>query len=104
MTKALASRFYSLRVSSFGLLWSLDIRDGSFLHSLRAAPRSKSPSPASADRGHEPMERRGGKASLGLRSEEHTSELQSRPHLLCRLLLANHHPPPPPPPLPPPPP
>src|SRR3989442_2433255 len=24
----------------------------------------------------------------GLRSEEHTSELQSRPHLVCRLLLA----------------
>src|SRR5436305_5237671 len=35
------------------------------------------------------------------RSEEHTSELQSRPHLVCRLLLekkkqtclTNHHPP-----------
>src|SRR5690554_7538768 len=26
-------------------------------------------------------------ASLELRSEEHTSELQSRPHLVCRLLL-----------------
>src|SRR5690554_7041319 len=26
-------------------------------------------------------------ASLGWRSEEHTSELQSRPHLVCRLLL-----------------
>src|SRR3989442_11009230 len=25
--------------------------------------------------------------SLSLRSEEHTSELQSRPHLVCRLLL-----------------
>src|SRR5690554_7228561 len=25
--------------------------------------------------------------SCGLRSEEHTSELQSRPHLVCRLLL-----------------
>src|SRR3989442_7483646 len=24
-----------------------------------------------------------------IRSEEHTSELQSRPHLVCRLLLAN---------------
>src|SRR5436305_2863515 len=24
---------------------------------------------------------------LGFRSEEHTSELQSRPHLVCRLLL-----------------
>src|SRR5690625_6433134 len=26
--------------------------------------------------------------TLGLRSEEHTSELQSRGHLVCRLLLA----------------
>src|SRR5436305_10243890 len=26
-------------------------------------------------------------AVLALRSEEHTSELQSRPHLVCRLLL-----------------
>src|SRR3989442_10624675 len=26
-------------------------------------------------------------AQLGKRSEEHTSELQSRPHLVCRLLL-----------------
>src|SRR5690554_6991348 len=25
--------------------------------------------------------------SIGFRSEEHTSELQSRPHLVCRLLL-----------------
>src|SRR3989442_4977772 len=25
--------------------------------------------------------------ALGMRSEEHTSELQSRPHLVCRLLL-----------------
>src|SRR6266498_2259669 len=29
----------------------------------------------------------GGRMVLGLRSEEHTSELQSRPHLVCRLLL-----------------
>src|SRR6266699_4245444 len=30
-----------------------------------------------------------GLASKPLRSEEHTSELQSRPHLVCRLLLEN---------------
>src|SRR3712207_7372163 len=30
---------------------------------------------------------RGAPASLGLRSEEHTSELQSRQYLVCRLLL-----------------
>src|SRR5436305_15166995 len=34
------------------------------------------------DRGYEPM---GG--GTDKRSEEHTSELQSRPHLVCRLLL-----------------
>src|SRR3989442_6193144 len=28
-----------------------------------------------------------GRASAARRSEEHTSELQSRPHLVCRLLL-----------------
>src|SRR3989442_2416620 len=28
----------------------------------------------------------------GLRSEEHTSELQSRPHLVCRLLLDKKQP------------
>src|SRR6266498_1900238 len=39
------------------------------------------------------------RSSPGRRSEEHTSELQSRPHLVCRLLLekkkrtANPHPP-----------
>src|SRR5690625_5666205 len=29
--------------------------------------------------------------SLGFRSEEHTSELQSRGHLVCRLLLEKHN-------------
>src|SRR3989442_9613073 len=28
-----------------------------------------------------------GKTPMNVRSEEHTSELQSRPHLVCRLLL-----------------
>src|SRR3989442_11692893 len=32
-------------------------------------------------------ERDEGHGSLIVRSEEHTSELQSRPHLVCRLLL-----------------
>src|SRR2546422_8961526 len=37
--------------------------------------------------GH-PLERRDGNVfSLVIRSEEHTSELQSRLHLVCRLLL-----------------
>src|SRR3989442_8647094 len=35
----------------------------------------------------EPRLRVGRVARRGSRSEEHTSELQSRPHLVCRLLL-----------------
>src|SRR3989442_9332413 len=37
----------------------------------------------------DPLERRRepGRVRGGVRSEEHTSELQSRPHLVCRLLL-----------------
>src|SRR3989442_2704328 len=32
----------------------------------------------------------GGTTGVCMRSEEHTSELQSRPHLVCRLLLEKH--------------
>src|SRR5690554_7554992 len=34
-----------------------------------------------------PRHMAGGLLLVGARSEEHTSELQSRPHLVCRLLL-----------------
>src|SRR5690554_7405686 len=34
-----------------------------------------------------PLSPRGALAGYSVRSEEHTSELQSRPHLVCRLLL-----------------
>src|SRR2546430_8428318 len=44
----------------------------------RRAP-SSSPRPAAAVAGHH--------EGLGLRSEEHTSELQSQSNLVCRLLL-----------------
>src|SRR5687768_17674058 len=40
--------------------------------------------------------------TVAVRSEEHTSELQSRLHLVCRLLLEKKKPPPTPPPPPPP--
>src|SRR6266498_956077 len=54
-----------------------------------SAPRSRRPAPAGAAAGACPRARVGRPASdLSLaRSEEHTSELQSRPHLVCRLLL-----------------
>src|SRR5258705_2802132 len=56
-----------------------------------AARRSVPPRarPASRDR-YEPVPRRAARESRrvrGLRSEEHTSELQSLRHLVCRLLL-----------------
>src|SRR5205814_3733487 len=37
--------------------------------------------------GREPGDRRAGETLRALRSEEHTSELQSLRHLVCRLLL-----------------
>src|SRR5215813_15141484 len=44
---------------------------------------SKSPLPQSIA----PLIKCGSSANIAFRSEEHTSELQSRPHLVCRLLL-----------------
>src|SRR2546422_5781798 len=40
-----------------------------------------------ASRAETPLSLRKGSGSKGARSEEHTSELQSRLHLVCRLLL-----------------
>src|SRR3989442_11081233 len=48
------------------------------VHEPQARPR--------ADLTRTQQRRRGGIVGVG-RSEEHTSELQSRPHLVCRLLL-----------------
>src|SRR3712207_7067434 len=39
------------------------------------------------DRGREARERTGDPVNAAFRSEEHTSELQSRQYLVCRLLL-----------------
>src|SRR5436305_4881494 len=54
-------------------------------HSRAGLPGAGSSARVRAD-----VERVGGPQpgrALGQRSEEHTSELQSRPHLVCRLLL-----------------
>src|SRR5438445_9203607 len=55
----------------------------------RNRPRSVSrQTPSSPRRRHSPRRRRPAHAStLARRSEEHTSELQSRQYLVCRLLL-----------------
>src|SRR2546429_3775209 len=50
--------------------------------------RSQPPASATLPRGREKRRRnRGARAPRERRSEEHTSELQSRLHLVCRLLL-----------------
>src|SRR2546422_4257344 len=53
----------------------LDGQIGAVVQELRLASQAAGPDPGSR---HEPLEGR---------SEEHTSELQSRLHLVCRLLL-----------------
>src|SRR5437870_7641773 len=51
-------------------------------------PRCPSGCPANGRRGNQPSRSRSGcRDGRLLRSEEHTSELQSRGHLVCRLLL-----------------
>src|SRR2546422_8618086 len=51
--------------------------------SLSTGPGARAPA-----RDHRlPRDDRPGAGAYGLRSEEHTSELQSRLHLVCRLLL-----------------
>src|SRR5947209_15131885 len=56
----------------------------------RPPPSRRSPSSPTSSRCRAPRCRRRRRASRGrrpTRSEEHTSELQSRQHLVCRLLL-----------------
>src|SRR2546429_5167514 len=66
---------------------ALTARGPSSLHAAKSAPVGTWPSTVRVT----PNERRRIRASplttLYLRSEEHTSELQSRLHLVCRLLL-----------------
>src|SRR3712207_7545204 len=56
--------------------------------SLPAPSGTGTPASARADRDRHPGRRRG-RHGLAARSEEHTSELQSRPYLVCRLLPEN---------------
>src|SRR3712207_8142802 len=52
-----------------------------------AYPNTTSPSRVGVGVGRQPERRRRSSKSRSLRSEEHTSELQSRQYLVCRLLL-----------------
>src|SRR3712207_8040851 len=55
----------------------------------RLAPGERAALPLPALRRTDPIPRRSRAPDLG-RSEEHTSELQSRQYLVCRLLLENN--------------
>src|SRR5687768_18252184 len=64
------------------------LRDEGGAHRRRG--RHPDPDPAALDHDAGPADRVGGRIrpeGRGRRSEEHTSELQSRLHLVCRLLL-----------------
>src|SRR3989442_9241646 len=56
------------------------------VHSLSEVEQLQLPALA-CDRGIAAHQFADARAKAGSRSEEHTSELQSRPHLVCRLLL-----------------
>src|SRR3989442_11622529 len=72
-----------------------DVRRASTGGGTRCRFRSVGSARLSTDVGQRPVELSGGATrrkaqqvvGRHLRSEEHTSELQSRPHLVCRLLL-----------------
>src|SRR5436305_11496650 len=63
-----------IELHSFPTRRSSDLRDTGAARNARCRPGGAVPSRARP-------------ARAGARSEEHTSELQSRPHLVCRLLL-----------------
>src|SRR3989442_3283805 len=59
---------------------------GGGVQAARGAPDPEHAPPPGAARSLDARRRR----HFRVRSEEHTSELQSRPHLVCRLLLVKH--------------
>src|SRR3712207_7167619 len=67
--------------------------------SQRRSRLAARPPPEAARRGPTALRAVGARSDLDRRehgrSEEHTSELQSRQYLVCRLLLEKKHPPPP---------
>src|SRR3712207_7296284 len=77
-------------------IYTLSLHDALPISALPWHGRAALPSPASlraAGRHRPPLppgpraQYRCGRGALGSRSEEHTSELQSRQYLVCRLLL-----------------
>src|SRR2546429_6650708 len=73
-------------------IYTLSLHDAlpiyvSFLMGLRPRKRWKNTGLCANSSGSKPIPRVAGRGRTPKRSEEHTSELQSRLHLVCRLLL-----------------
>src|SRR5258708_17114160 len=64
-------------------------RPGAAPHALPGAPGPGARQPPGADAGARPARHHAVADPAPARSDEHTSELQSPDHLVCRLLLAN---------------
>src|SRR3712207_8926502 len=74
-TSTLTIRGLRLKHQGTGCLYSLNCREGKFSETLRSCKHKKRAETTTP----QPL--------IHLRSEEHTSELQSRQYLVCRLLL-----------------
>src|SRR5690554_7369479 len=79
--KARQRKSSSIRSSLSGQPVPLSDRSGPLRRLYRGCGRG------GADKWPEPLRHEGRRVQDIPRSEEHTSELQSRPHLVCRLLL-----------------
>src|SRR5436305_14837940 len=89
MIKLLSRKSSSLRVATTTEAYTLSLHDALPIYARQrpSRPAHHSPRPAAAVRHAAGRVGREAADRDGERSEEHTSELQSRPHLVCRLLL-----------------
>src|SRR3989442_7269040 len=74
-------------------IYTLSLHDAlpicSLHHDLPQVARPDAVARLGGEREDELLGAQGAQRRRGERSEEHTSELQSRPHIVCRLLLGN---------------
>src|SRR5439155_22049568 len=75
------------RAAGVSVLHELDLLDARRVHEERALHADPARDPPYGDLTIEPSVAHAKNDPLEVRSEEHTSELQSRGHLVCRLLL-----------------
>src|SRR5436305_14967237 len=84
LTKLSISSFFFFNDPATTEIYTLSLHDALPIYVLDLPARLLG---AHVERRADHAARLGEGGVLGVRSEEHTSELQSRPHLVCRLLL-----------------